>query len=427
MLVLLPASIQRAKAQSAAPAQTPATHVGAATCGASTCHGSDHPRETASVQQVEFHIWSKQDRHSKAFAALSSDRARRIAGNLGVGSPQNAALCLGCHADLVAPARRGPNYKVSDGVDCEACHGAASEWLGPHVSGLFNHAEHIAAGMYPTAEPQARAQLCLGCHFGTGDKFVGHRLIAAGHPRLAFDLDTFTAAEPAHFRPTAEYKQRKGDVTGVADWVTGQAEAAHALLRRLADPARNHDGLLPELALFNCFDCHRPIVVGASASTALPRVNLASVAMLRIAASVAAPSLAGGLEGGASQVNGAVSGGAEVPAGAAGGLDGAVRRVETQLATFRWDQAARMALLRAFAQAARSGRFGDYLEAEQATYGVASVLAEMTGVGAVPETQFHQPLANLYAAVSQPQAYRPDAFTTALNAVVQSVERGDRR
>ena len=149
--------------------------------------------------------------------------------------------------------------------------------------------------------------------------------------------------------------------------------------------------------------------------------------MLRIAASVAAPGLAGGLEGGASQVNGAVSGGAEVPAGAAGGLDGAVRRVETQLATFRWDQAARMALLRAFAQAARSCRFGDHLEAEQATYGVASVLAEMTGVGAVPEAQFHQPLANIYAAVSQPQAYRPDAFTTALNAVVQSVERGDRR
>lgn len=426
-LALLPASSQRANAQSAAPAQTAGIHVGAATCGGVVCHGSDHPRETASVLQTEYQIWSQQDHHSKAFAALSSDRARRIAGNLGVGSPQNTALCLGCHTDLVAPDRRGPKYNINDGVDCEACHGGASEWLGPHVSGLFNHEEHIAAGMYPTAEPRARAQLCLGCHFGTGDKFVSHRLIAAGHPRLAFELDTFTASEPPHFRPSTEYHQRKGEVTGVGDWVTGQAEAAHAVLRRLADPVRNHDGLLPELALFNCFDCHRPIVVGASASNALPRVNLASVAMLRIAASVVAPSLAGSLEGGASQVNGAVSGGAEVPAGAAGGLDGAVQRVESQLATFRWDQAARVALLRAFEQAARTGRLGDYLDAEQAAYGVASVLAEMTTAGAVVEARFHQPLANLYAAVGNPQAYRSDMFTNALSAVVQSVDRGDRR
>ena len=99
----------------------------------------------------------------------------------------------------------------------------------------------------------------------------------------------------------------------------------------------------------------------------------------------------------------------------------------SQLATFRWDQAARVALLRAFEQAARTGRLGDYLDAEQAAYGVASVLAEMTAAGAVVEARFHQPLANLYAAVGNPQAYRSDMFTNALSAVVQSVDRGDRR
>jgi hypothetical protein len=421
-LLLLVAPVD-ANAQ-ATPAQNGAIHMGATTCGASNCHGSDHPRETASVAQTEFNIWSQQDAHSKAYAVLGSDRARRIAGNLGIGSPQQTTLCLGCHTDLTAVDRRSPTYKVSDGVDCEACHGAASEFLGPHVSGLFSHQEHIAAGMYPTADPQARGKLCLSCHFGAGDKFVSHRLIAAGHPRLQFELDTFTASEPAHFRPTVEYRQRKGQVTGIRDWVIGQAAVAHAMLSRLADPARNHDGLLPELALFDCFDCHRPIVVGASASAALPRVNLASVAMLRIAASAVAPGLAGALEGGAAQVNGAVVDNAE-PGGAAGGLEGAVRRAEAQLAAYHWDRPARLALLHAFAQAGRAGRFDDFIEAEQATFGIAAVLAEMTAAGDVAEAQFREPLAHLYAAVGKAQAYRSDVFVGAVNAVVRSVDRGE--
>ncbi len=396
--LLVFAAAPSANAQS--PSQNGAIHMGAATCGASNCHGSDHPRETASVAQTEYKIWSTQDAHSKAFEVLGGDRARRIAGNLGVGAPQQSPLCLGCHSDATPIDRRSPAYKVSDGVDCEACHGAASEFLGPHVSGLFSHQEHVAAGMYPTAVPQARARLCLSCHFGTGDKFVSHRLIAAGHPRPTFELDTYTGSEPPHFRPTAEYLQRKGAVTGVADWVIGQAEMAKAVLNRLADPAHNHDGLLPELALFDCFDCHRPIVTGASAPAALPRVNLASIAMLRIAAGVAAPGLVGPLQGDVGQVNAAVDGG-----GAAGSLDGAVQRAETQLSSYHWDRPSRLALLNAFAAAGRAGRFDDFIAAEQATFGIAAVLAEMTGAGDVAEAQFHGSLANLYAAVGKAQAW----------------------
>jgi len=414
------AAASPANAQS--PAQNGGIHMGAATCGASNCHGSDHARETASVSQIEFQIWSQKDAHSKAYAVLGSDRARRVAGNLGIGSPQQSPLCLGCHTDFTPIDRRSPKYQITDGVDCEACHGASSEWLGPHVSGLFSHQEHVAAGMYPTAEPQARARLCLSCHFGTGDKFVSHRLIAAGHPRPTFELDTYTVSEPAHFRPTAEYLQRKGAVTGIADWVIGQAEMAKAVLHRLADPAHNHDGLLPELALFDCFDCHRPIVTGASAPAALPRVNLAGIAMLRIAAGVAAPGLVGPLQGDVALVNAAVDGG-----GAAGSLDGAVQRAETQLSSYHWDRPSRLALLNAFAAAGRAGRFDDFIAAEQATFGIAAVLAEMTAAGDVAEAQFRGPLANLHVAVGKAQAYRADVFVGAVNAVVRSVDQGEVR
>ena len=163
-------------------------------------------------------------------------------------------------------------------------------------------------------------------------------------------------------------------------------------------------------------------MVGASAAAALPRVNLANVAMLRLAASVAAAGLAGALEGGS--VNSAVLGGAE-PAGAAGGLDGAVRRAEAVLGDYHWDRRSRLALLHAFAQAGHAGRFDDFLAAEQATFGIAAVLAEMTTTGDVAEPQFREPLAHLYATVGNAQGYRSDVFVGAVNAVLRSVDKGE--
>ena len=44
-----------------------------------------------------------------------------------------------------------------------------------------------------------RAGLCLSCHFGNQEKFVTHRMMGAGHPRMSFELDTFTQLQPAHF------------------------------------------------------------------------------------------------------------------------------------------------------------------------------------------------------------------------------------
>jgi hypothetical protein len=61
--------------------------------------------------------------------------------------------------------------------------------------------------MYPTEQPEVRAKLCLSCHFGTEDKFATHRIMGAGHPRISFELDTFTEIQPAHFRVDEDYKE----------------------------------------------------------------------------------------------------------------------------------------------------------------------------------------------------------------------------
>ena len=53
------------------------------------------------------------------------------------------------------------------------------------------HAGNVARGLYPTSDPVAQARLCLSCHFGNRDKFVTHRMMGAGHPRMSFELETF--------------------------------------------------------------------------------------------------------------------------------------------------------------------------------------------------------------------------------------------
>ena len=85
--------------------------------------------------------------------------------------------------------------------------------------------ENLAAGLYPTEQPVARAEKCLSCHFGDDKKFVTHQIMGAGHPRMSFELDTFTAVEPAHFVIDKSYIERKGPVNDVRVWAVGQAVA----------------------------------------------------------------------------------------------------------------------------------------------------------------------------------------------------------
>ena len=114
-------------------------------------------------------------------------------------------------------------------------------------------------GLYPTNEPVAQARLCLSCHFGNKDKFVTHRMMGAGHPRMSFELETFSQTQPPHFVIDADWEQRKGSWDGVRVWAIGQALAASELLDVLLDPKRSRDGLFPELVVFDCHACHHPM------------------------------------------------------------------------------------------------------------------------------------------------------------------------
>ena len=150
------------------------------TCGESTCHSASIPWPNSSVSQREYIVWRERDPHAKSYQTLTTERARNIAAAVGQGAPTSSAKCLGCHAFV--PEQAEETYSVEDGVSCEACHGAASAWLGVHTSGLYFYGANLEKGMYPTTDAAARAELCLDCHVGEGDRFISHDMMAAGHP-----------------------------------------------------------------------------------------------------------------------------------------------------------------------------------------------------------------------------------------------------
>jgi len=234
-------------------------HMGVASCATSACHGKVAAVTGRNVMLNEYHLWSTQDHHSRAYQTLLSDQSKRIANYLNLPSAHTAPECLACHADNVPAERRGPKFQLTDGVGCEACHGGSEQWLQKHTEPNATHASNIAAGLYPTENPYPRAALCLSCHVGTKSKFADHEMMAAGHPRLTFELDTFTANQPAHYQIDEDYIQRKGQPSVGYLWMVGQIESAKRLLT-LID---SHGGKLTSknLAVYDCHGCHRPMKV----------------------------------------------------------------------------------------------------------------------------------------------------------------------
>jgi hypothetical protein len=238
-------------------------HMGVATCATSQCHGSAVPQTGSAIMQNEYVTWTQDDPHSRAYEVLSNDLSKAIAARLGIDNAYTAKICLDCHADNVASARRGDKFQLSDGVGCESCHGGAKNWLSTHYNTpTVQHSDNLAAGMYATENVTAKAELCLSCHLGTSDKFATHRLMAAGHPRLAFELDTFTelwrtAGRQPHYRVDGDYVERKGAVNHVVTWANGVIVESRQRLALISGESFAGSSLFPELGLYDCHACHR--------------------------------------------------------------------------------------------------------------------------------------------------------------------------
>src|SRR5437879_13453415 len=88
-------------------------------------------------------------------------------------------------------------------------------------------------------------------------------MIAAGHPDLLFELDTFSTVMPRHRKEPREkapgVPERKDPLYGVRDLAVGQAVPLQSALRRLADRARDQAKLWPEYSELQCSACHHTV------------------------------------------------------------------------------------------------------------------------------------------------------------------------
>ena len=246
----------------------PAKYIGPGSCAATSCHGSVKPVAGSRILQNEYSTWILYDKHSRAYGALTGDVGERMARILKLGNKaEEAPKCLACHALYTTPEQRGRPFEMADGVSCENCHGPASAWLGPHTTKDWPHEKSVALGMHDTRNVIHRTEKCLECHLGTKSRFVDHEMIAAGHPDLYFELDSFSAVMPRHWKVPRESAPGKPEEAatwaGVRDWSTGQAVQLRAEMERLVWRARNErfdkKDVWPEYSELSCFACHHSL------------------------------------------------------------------------------------------------------------------------------------------------------------------------
>jgi hypothetical protein len=256
---------------SSAQAQNePGKYIGPGSCAATSCHGSVKPIANSRILQNEYSTWILKDKHSRAYQALTGDVGERMARILRLGSKaEEAQKCLACHALAPPPELRGRPYEISEGVSCESCHGPAQGWLGQHTAkdSPEKHAKSVELHMTDTRNVIPRTERCLECHLGTSQKFVDHEMIAAGHPDLFFELDSFSAIMPRHWNqprqtPSNQPAEDPAWVT-VRDWSTGQAVQLRKSMDRLIWRAKNErydkKDVWPEYSELSCFACHHSL------------------------------------------------------------------------------------------------------------------------------------------------------------------------
>lgn len=403
-------------------------HLGVATCAGSNCHGATERPRGSYVPGNEYLIWSKQDKHRNAYNVLLDDRAIKMARALGLPDAAHQKICLDCHADNVPQNQRGAQFQLSDGVECEACHGGASGWLGIHISGA-THAQNVAAGLYPTEQPVARAEKCLSCHYGDDTRFLSHQLYGAGHPRLTFELDTYTAIEPAHFVVDQGYIERKGRITDFQIWAVGQAIALVRRMDAVLDPAHAPKGFWPEFAFFDCQSCHHEYGAYARATTTglgpgSVKFNDANEVMLKAIAERVAPQAAAALGDHMMALHKATVDDWAAVRREAAGVKAAAQSLVDRLAHHDFTGDDMRALADALIGAAGSDEV--FSHDEQITMALESLAAGLKASGDIGDKQaaaLDAAMKGVFAAFPNDQTIRQDAFVKALKGVQQAMRK----
>lgn len=399
-------------------------HLGVASCASSVCHGKQAAQTNRNVWMNEFRIWSTEDRHHQAYKTLLNDKSKRIAANMGLPAAHTAKICLDCHADNVPADKRGPKFQLDDGVGCEACHGGGERWVESHTEPGVKHADNLARGMYPTEDPAERARLCLSCHMGTKDQFTTHRIMGAGHPRLVFELESFTANQPAHYDQDADYIERKRSTIGFGLWLTGQIAAAQNYLGMLQSDLLSSAGIAPEFSLYDCHSCHHEMSDvrwgGLRLKQGLApgglRLQDNHMLMLRSVGAVVSSSDAATLDAQIRKLLIAGQTGYPQTRAAAAELSQWLNSRKAAWLGRTFSTADIRAVRKSIAKQGADGQLNDFSAAEQAFYGIESLSYYVDDVDRLQTV-----LDKLFASVEDEAKYKPASFRAACSAALASL------
>ncbi len=418
----------------------PSKYIGPGSCAATSCHGSVKPVAGSRILQNEYSTWIIKDKHSRAYQALTGDVGERMPRILKLGAKaEESPKCLACHALSPLPEQRGRAFEITEGVSCENCHGPASGWLGSHTTRSWPHEKSVALGMHDTRDVIHRTEKCLECHLGTKNKFVDHEMIAAGHPDLFFELDSFSAVMPRHWKTPREFEPGKpvedAAWVGVREWSAGQAVQLRAAMERLTWRAKNErydkKEVWPEYSELSCFACHHALGLAKDSwrqehgygrrRPGDPAWNGSRYAVFRLLAQQVDSANAQELEKQLSTVSAEMSklnSDRNTVASAASAAVPVAQRLAERLATMQYDQATTLRMLQRISDDAENIALADERAAEQAAMALDSLyIAYSRDAKPANAAEVRSAINGLFQQLENPSTYNADQFASALRRI----------
>jgi hypothetical protein len=262
---------------------------------------------------------------------------------------------------------------------------------------------------------------------GTEDNVVNHEMIAAGHPDLTFELDSYSAVMPRHWKESLD----KDPWLNVRAWSVGQGVQLRQSLRRLARDANGPNW--PEYAEMDCFACHHALTRSEDSwrqesgypgrRPGVAAWNPSRYAVLRVLVQEIDPDHGRRLESDLKELESSMnrlSPEREKVAAAAQRSAGTAQELVSRISTQPYDGQLTLRLLKSIT--AQSGPLSGEGErtAEQATMAVDSLFIALSRNQHVTnDQQIRQAISGLFQQLENPSAYNPKRFAEQMRKVEQ--------
>jgi hypothetical protein len=264
-------------------------------------------------------------------------------------------------------------------------------------------------------------------------------MIAAGHPDLFFELDSFSAVMPRHWKTPRESEPGKpvedAAWVGVREWSAGQAVQLRAAMERLTWRAKNErydkKEVWPEYSELSCFACHHALGPAKDSwrqehgygrrRPGDPAWNGSRYAVFRLLAQQVDSANAQELEKQLSTVSAEMSklnSDRNTVASAASAAVPVAQRLAERLATMQYDQATTLRMLQRISDDAENIALADERAAEQAAMALDSLyIAYSRDAKPANAAEVRSAINGLFQQLENPSTYNADQFASALRRI----------